>query len=146
MSASEVHRALTRESGLLGMCGTQDMREVHALVEAGDADAALALEVFCYRARKYIGAYCAALGRVDAIVFTAGIGENDPVVRARICEGLGFFGVTLDPGRNAAPAAGERVVSTPDSRVSVLVIPTDEEAEIARLAYALVREAHGQKE
>lgn len=141
LSREDVHRILNNESGLQGLCGEHDMRKVHTLVDAGDPDAALALEMFCYRAKKYVGAYCAVLGRVDAIVFTAGIGENDAEVRARICEGLEMFGIVLDEERNGDPAAsGPRAISAEDAPVAVLVIPTDEEAEIARLTYACVTE------
>ncbi len=128
----EVHRLLNNESGLLGVCGVSDMREVHRLAEEGDPDAALALEMFCYRAKKYVGAYVAALGGADAIVFTAGIGENDAEVRSRACAGLGVLGIEIDEARNRAAATGERLISSDVSRVAVLVIPTDEELEIAR--------------
>lgn len=134
----DVNRILNFESGLKGMCGESDVREVHRLVADGDADAALALGVFCYRAKKYIGAYTAALGCVDAVVFTAGIGENDPEVRRRICCGLERLGIELDAEKNEAPPDPdhpERLISIDGSDVSVLVIPTDEEREIARAAY-----------
>jgi acetate kinase len=140
LSREDVHRILNNESGLQGLCGERDMREVHKLADAGDPDAALALEMFCYRARKYVGAYCAVLGRVDAVVFTAGIGENDPDVRARVCEGLELFGIAVDGERNVAPASGPRRVSPDGTPTAVLVIPTDEEAEIARLTYDCLKE------
>jgi acetate kinase len=138
-SREDVHRLLNFESGLKGVSGESDMREVHKLAEAGDPDATLALDMYCYRARKYIGAYAAALGRLDAIVFTAGVGENDAEVRGRICAGLELFGVAIDETANAGPAEGERAISPPGAEVAVLVIPTDEEFEIARAAYAVVR-------
>ncbi len=137
----DVNRMLNSESGLLGMCGARDMREVHALAAEGDEDAQLALEVFCYRAKKYLGAYFAVLGRVDAVVFTAGIGENDPDVRARICDGLERLGIEVDPLANAADGAAERLVSPAGSEVPVFVIPTDEEREIARAALACIAAA-----
>jgi acetate kinase len=140
LSREDVHRVLNNESGLQGLCGERDMREVHKLADAGDPDAALALEMFCYRAKKYVGAYCAVLGRVDAVVFTAGIGENDPDVRARVCEGLELFGIVVDGERNVAPASGPRPISPDGMPTAVLVIPTDEEAEIARLTYACLKE------
>ena len=140
LSREDVHRVLNNESGLQGLCGERDMRKVHKLADAGDPDAALAIEMFCYRARKYVGAYCAVLGRVDAVVFTAGIGENDPDVRARVCEGLELFGIAIDSERNAEPVSGPRPISPDGTPTAVLVIPTDEEAEIARLTYACLTE------
>ena len=131
-SREDVHRLLNNESGLLGVCGASDMREVHRLAEESDADAALALEMFCYRAKKYVGAYFAALGDADAIVFTAGIGENDAEVRSRVCGGLAALGIEIDEARNREGAEGERRISSDASRVAVLVVPTDEELEIAR--------------
>lgn len=147
-SREDVNRLLNFESGLKGLTGESDMREVHRLARAGGADAALAIEMFCYRAKKYIGAYYAALGRADAVVFTAGIGENDPEVRLRICDGLERLGIQIDARLNAMPAEdvpapstpdarpGERIISPPGADVAVVVIPTDEELEIAREAYA----------
>jgi acetate kinase len=132
MDLDEIETLLTRRSGLLGLAGAGDVREVRARIAAGDADAAEALDIFCYRVRSYLGAYAAALGRVDAIVFTAGIGENDPEIRAGVCAGLEGYGVCVDPDRNTAPGAGARAVSAPGSPVAVLVVPTDEELEIAR--------------
>jgi acetate kinase len=139
LEREDVHRVLNHDSGLAGMCGESDMRAVHRLVDAGDPDAAMALEVYCYRAAKYVGAYATVLGRLDALVFTAGIGENDPVVRSRICDNLGVLGIGLDEGKNGADASGDRAIHGLRARVSVLVIPTDEEAEIARLSLACVR-------
>ena len=139
LEREDVHRVLNHESGLLGLCGASDMREVHRLVAAGDADAEAALDIFCYRAAKYVGAYAVALGRLDALVFTGGIGENDPEVRSRICDSLGVLGIGLDEGKNRAAANVERAIHGLRARVSVLVVPTDEEAEIARLALACVR-------
>jgi len=123
---------LNRNSGLLGICGVNDMREIHRLAAGGDERAELAIGVFCHRLKKYLGAYYAELGRVDAVVFTGGIGENDGETRARTCDGLDPLGIRLDAEANRAQGLGERVISTPDSRVKVLVIPTNEEAEIAR--------------
>jgi acetate kinase len=105
------------------------MREITARIEAGDEAADLALDVFCHRIRKYVGAYVAVLGRCDALVFTAGIGEHSAVVRARVCAGLGVFGVVLDDARNQR---SESVISTADATTAVLVVPTDEEHAIAK--------------
>ena len=129
---------LNRRSGLLGLCGANDMREVHRRADDGDAKAELALAVTAYRLKKYIGAYSAVLGRVDALVFTGGIGENDADIRARACGGLAAMGIDLDVARNAADDHAERDIASDGSRVRVLVVPTDEELEIARQALQAV--------
>jgi acetate kinase len=128
-----------RGSGLLGLCGVNDMREVQERAAAGDEDARLAVDVFCHRLKKYLGAYYAELGRLDAVVFTGGIGENDAEVRRRTCEGLEPLGIHLDPAANAAAGAGERDLAAPGSRVRILVVPTNEELEIARQTLEAVR-------
>ncbi|SEL84704.1 acetate/propionate family kinase [Nonomuraea pusilla] len=138
MDAQETERALGRRSGLLGLAGTPDMREVRALAAAGDADARLALAVYTRRVRAYVGAYYALLGRVDAIVFTGGVGEHDAATRAESLAGLERLGVVVDPARNGEPSSSERAVSPPGAEVAVLVVPTDEEWEIARQALALI--------
>ncbi len=128
-------------SGVLGLCGRQDMRDLVAAALDGDAAAELALDVYCYRIRKYIGSYTAVLGRVDAVVFTAGVGENSAPVRERCLAGLDGLGIELDAAANAAPSREARDVATEASRVRVLVIPTNEELEIARQAMAVVEDA-----
>ena len=136
----EIETLLTKQSGLVGLAGAGDVREIRAMIAAGGddaADAAEALDIFCYRVRGYVGAYAAALGRVDAIVFTAGIGENDPAIRAGVCAGLEGYGVVLDAERNTAGGGGARSVSADDARVPVLVVPTDEELEIAQQTLAV---------
>jgi acetate kinase len=138
MGTDALDALLNRQSGLLGLCGVNDMREIHALAAAGDRNAELALGIFCHRLRKYLGAYSAELGRVDAVVFTGGIGENDADVRQRTCAGLQVLGIQLDTVANAAPGGGERPISTAESPVKLLVIPTNEELEIAQQAYAAV--------
>lgn len=125
---------LNRQSGLVGLCGVNDMREVHRLAEAGDEDAELALGVTCHRLRKYIGAYVAVLGQVDALVFTGGIGENDAGIRECACADLAQLGIGLDVEANARAQGSIDVISSADSRVAVLVVPTDEELEIGRQA------------
>jgi acetate kinase len=132
LGPAEVDRALNSASGMLALAGTNDLREVHRRIAAGDDAAALALDVFCHRVRRYIGAFMAVLGRTDAIAFTGGIGENDAVVRARSLAGLEPLGITLDADRNGARAPGARRVSADGSPVAVLVVPTDEELEMAR--------------
>jgi acetate kinase len=129
---------LNRRSGLLGLCGVNDMREIQQRAAAGDERARLAVEVFCHRLRKYLGAYYAELGRVDAVVFTGGIGENDALTRARSCSGLEALGIYLDEQANASAERGERAISSAESPVKLLVIPTNEELEIAREALAAV--------
>lgn len=129
----EIDRVLNRESGLKGMAGENDFRELQRMVEAGDPAARLAFDVYCYRIRKYVGAYTAVLGRVDAIAFTAGVGQHAWRVRAESLQGLDTLGIELDPRLNeAATGAKTEVVSTAGSRVAVMVVPTDEEWEIAR--------------
>ena len=127
-----------RQSGLLGICGVNDMREVHRMAEHGDENAELAIAITSHRLKKYIGAYYAELGRVDAIVFTGGIGENDAETRARACAGLERLGIELDQAANARPGSEERDVANKTSFVRVLVIPTNEELEIARQAFEAV--------
>lgn len=129
---------LNRRSGLLGLTGHGDMRDVVRLAKAGDADAALALDVWTHRIRHYLGAYLVALGGLDAIVFTAGIGENNAALRARALAGLEFLGIEVDPERNVASSRDAREISPPDAAVCVLVIPTDEELEIARQTLAVI--------
>ncbi|KPJ74493.1 MAG: acetate kinase, partial [Planctomycetes bacterium DG_20] len=133
MDADEVDDLLNRRSGLLGLSGvSNDMREVLRAAEAGSDRAHLAIEVFCYRLKKYVGAYTVVLGRVDALVFTGGIGENSADIRSRTCAGLERLGYVLDAGRNAADSRAPRDVAAADSPIRILVIPTDEEALIAR--------------
>jgi acetate kinase len=135
-TAAQFQQLINHESGLLGVSGTSsDMRDLLAR-ENADRRAGEAIELFCYQAKKWIGAYAAALGGLDTLVFAGGIGENAPPVRARICAGLGFLGVTLHAGRNARGAA---VISTDASRVRVRVIATDEELMIARSASRLLK-------
>lgn len=138
MPVAEIEDLLTRHSGLVALAGASDMREVHRRAADGDAAAAEALDTYCYRIRCYIGAYAAALGRVDAVVFAAGVGEHDPDVRARVCAGLDGFGLSIDHSRNEAARTDIRTISAADSAVLVLVVPTDEEGEIARHARDLL--------
>jgi acetate kinase len=135
LSLHEVEGLLNKHSGLLGISGlTNDMRELIAEAsEHDDRRAKLAIEIFCYRARKYIGAYLAAMNGADAVIFTGGIGENASAIRERICDGLRWLGVELDPARNGGTVGGaEGRVSADGSRVEVWVVPTDEELLIAR--------------
>ncbi|NCC30084.1 MAG: acetate kinase, partial [Gammaproteobacteria bacterium] len=133
---------LNRRSGLLGISGVNDMREIDRMAEEGNDGAELAIGITSHRIKKYIGAYYAELGRVDAVVFTGGIGENDAEIRCRACEGLENLGIKMDDSANfALEERGERCISTPESAVQVLVIPTNEELEIAQQALAAASEA-----
>lgn len=134
MSPSEVDTLMNTQSGLLGLSGlTNDMRVLQAeLKEHDDRRVQLAIEIFCYRARKYIGAFLAIMGGADAVVFTGGIGENSPEIRARICAGMEWAGLTIDAAKNQQTIAKEGLISTDDSRLLAYAIPTDEELLIAR--------------
>jgi acetate kinase len=138
MDIDDIDRILNKESGLKGLCGLNDMRDIHDAIAAGDEKAKLALDVQTYRNRKYIGAYMAVLGRVDAIVFTAGIGENDEIVRAKSIEGLELFGVSMDLEINNQRIKKPTLLSTAESRVQIWGIPTNEELAIARQAKELL--------
>jgi acetate kinase len=130
MSAKQFNEMVNFHSGLLGISETSSDMRVLLDHEAQDVRAAEAIALFCYQVKKWIGAFAAALGGLDTLVFAGGIGENAPVVRARICDGLGFLGIELEEKRNAA---GEAVISAAEGRVTVRVIHTDEEQMIARL-------------
>ncbi len=135
---SQIDAALNRESGLKGLCGDNDFRVIEERVRAGDLAAELAVAVYCYRIRHYVGAYYAVLGRVDAIVFTAGVGEHTPSVRAGSLSGLERLGIVIDEARNQAATTGAAEVSPDGAEVAVLVIPTNEEWQIAREALDVV--------
>lgn len=140
LTVEEVHTMLNKRSGLLGVSGvSNDMREVQQGAEGGNGRAQLALEMFAYRIRKYIGAYAAVLGRLDTLVFTGGIGENAYRVRAAVCEHMEVLGIQLDGARNRAEEKGERIISHAEAPVKVLIIPTDEEAMIAQDTLEIAR-------
>lgn len=133
---------LNKQSGVLGITGiSSDMRDVENAAQEGNKRAKLALEMYDYRIKKYIGAYAAALGGVDAIVFTAGVGENQTGTREQTCAGLEFLGIKIDKAKNATIHGEEAIISTPDSKVKVVVVPTDEEIVIARDTKELVEKA-----
>ena len=139
-SVSEVLTMLNKKSGVQGMTGiSSDFRDLEAAYNEGNEYAINAIEVFCYRVAKYIGSYVAAMNGVDAIAFTAGIGENTNLVRRKIAAYLGYLGITIDNEVNDATHGDEAVISTPDSKVKVCVIPTNEELAIARETVALVK-------
>jgi len=131
MSLEELDAELSDHSGLEGLCGVTDMRDALDHEARGDERAALAIDVYTYRIRKFIGAFMAALGRVDAIAFTAGVGENAPSIRARACSGLEPMGIAIDPERNESRTTGTRAIHGEGSAIPVLVVPTNEELEIA---------------
>jgi len=139
MSGDEVDALLNKRSGILGLSGVGDMRELRKLVAGGDTDARLALDVYLHRLRKYVGAYAAVLGGIDVLAFTAGVGENDHRVRSGVVRGLKFLGLTIDPAANEARSDEARVISARGAgKPLVMVVPTNEELAIARQAMALV--------
>lgn len=143
MTVEEVEKLYYRQSGLLGVSGvSNDMRVIVEEAQAGNDRCQLALEMFAYRVRSYIGSYAAAMGGLDAVVFTAGIGENSPEVRKLSCEGLGFLGLTVDDALNGA-ARGDSIISPSDSRAKALVVATNEERMIALDTVEIARRALG---
>ncbi len=138
MSTDEIDTLLNKRSGLIGLCGDNDMREIRRRVDEGDERAKLAFDIYIHRLKKYIGAYCAVLGRVDAVVFTAGVGENAAPVREAAVAGLEGLGLAVDGELNAVRSGEPRLISPAGARVAVAVVPTDEELEIAAQTYALV--------
>jgi len=138
LSPAALEAALNRDSGLKGLCGANDMREVITHAAAGEPAAQLALDIYCYRIRKYIGAYLAVLGRVDALVFTGGVGENAPLVRAQACAGLERLGIVVDDERNEATLDDIMAIQAPAAPLKILVARADEEGEIARQTMACI--------
>lgn len=134
MSFDEIDTTMNKKSGLKGLCGMNDMRDIFAAKDKGDQKAALALDMYNYRIKKYIGAYAAILGRLDAIIFTAGVGENAAPVRSGACSDLGIIGIELNEEKNAERAPGIREIQSDSSKVKVLIVPTNEELEIAQQA------------
>ncbi len=132
MGVAEIESTLNQRSGVLGLAGERDFRRLHQMIESGDSAAQLAYDVFIHRLRKYIGAYLAVLGHTDVVSFTAGIGENDALMRRDALAGMGELGIMLDEDRNLAPEKSARRISGDDSPIAVLVVPTNEELAIAR--------------
>lgn len=137
MDVDELDDLFNKKSGMMGMTGFGDMREVHRLIAEGDENAKLALDVYVHRIVSYIGAYTAQLGGLDVITFTAGVGENDEIVRRMVCEKLAPFGVKLDMEKNDTRSKEPRIISTPDSSVIIAVVPTNEELAIAQRSAAI---------
>ena len=138
LSVDEINAVLQKESGLKGICGRNDMRDIHAAAQKGDPRARLALDMFVYRCQQYIGAYLFQLGRVDALIFTAGVGENDSEIRRACCQKMEPFGLMLDPVTNQDPDKNNGEITAPSSTVKAFVIPTNEELEIARQTMGVV--------
>ena len=141
MSLHEIDDLLKRKSGLKGLCGMNDMREILAKRGEGDKAADRAVRVYAYRVKKYIGAFLAVLGRLDALVFTAGVGENSPEIRELCCRGLEALGIEIDGERNGGPGEGTRDLGSPAGRVRILVVPTNEELRIAQETKRVVDES-----
>ncbi|MEX2415080.1 MAG: acetate kinase [Paenibacillaceae bacterium] len=142
LTINEVNSMLNKHSGLIAISGiSSDVREIEQAMQAGDRNAKLAYEMYEYRLRKYIGSYIAAMNGLDVLIFTAGVGENSAMLREKVCTQLSFFGIELDSQANLSLERGDRRISTPHSRVEVLVIPTNEELVIARDTYELIANA-----
>jgi len=142
MTFAQIDDMLNKQSGLRGICGVNDMREILNRVEQGDDRSQLAVEMYAYRVRKYLGAYLAVLGGADAVVFTAGIGENSSKIREMVCADLHGVGIVIDLDKNSTTAQGIREIQAADSEIRVLVVPTNEELEIARQTLECIH-AHG---
>jgi acetate kinase len=136
--AEQVSNLLNKRSGMLGLTGFSDMRDITKAINEDNADAQLAYDLYTYRIKKFIGAYVAVLNGVDAIIFTAGVGENDAKVREMVCKGMDSLGIAIDPEKNNRREKGIRVISAPGAKVKVLVVPTNEELEIANQCFELL--------
>jgi acetate kinase len=142
LSTTEIRDILCRNGGLLGISGLSgDMRDLEEAAAKGHQRAALAIDVFVYHVKKYLGSFAAAMGGMDVLSFAGGIGENSPNIRRRVCEGLEFLGVHLDEEKNRAPAKGDRVLSTADSPVPIVLVYTNEEIIVARETAKLLEQA-----
>ncbi|MCL4168334.1 UNVERIFIED_CONTAM: hypothetical protein GTU68_011855, partial [Idotea baltica] len=139
LTLEEINTLLLKESGMLGLTGYSDLRDIQAKADTGDKACQLALKMNTYRIKKYIGSYSAILNGLDAIVFTAGIGENSNYMRAAVCNNLDFLGIKIDANKNNESLKTTRAINTEDSKVKILVIPTNEELEIAKQAFNLLK-------
>jgi acetate kinase len=137
-SLAEVNTMLQKQSGMLGLTGFSDLRDIESNAEQGNKDCQLALLMNAYRIKKYIGSYVAALGGLDAIIFTAGIGENSPFIRSLVCKDMEFFGLELDEAKNDIRSKEIREINLPQSKTKILVVPTNEEVEIANQVFELL--------
>ncbi|KGO84865.1 acetate kinase [Flavobacterium rivuli WB 3.3-2 = DSM 21788] len=134
----QVSNLLNKRSGMFGLTGYSDMRDITKAINEGDENAKLAYDMYAYRIKKFIGSYAAALNGIDAIIFTAGVGENDTLTRKLVCENLEYLGITIDNEANSTRKSGIREINLPDAKVKVLIIPTNEELEIANQCYTLL--------
>lgn len=139
MTVDEIDQLLNKQSGLKGIAGDNDMRSIVSRCEEGDQQASLALEMYCYRIKKYIGAYLAVTGDIHALIFTAGVGENSALVREKVCQGLEHLGIVLNAGKNQQHKEGIQEIQDLQSQVKILVVPTNEELSIAEQAYQLMQ-------
>ena len=139
MDFDEIEHLLNTDSGMKGLCGVSDMRDVHHLADEGSEQARLAIAMYCYRIVKYIGAYYVALGGLDALIFTGGVGENDALIRQFVCAGVGVLGISLDQQLNYSGASETFRISEVNKKVDVLIVPANEELEIARQVVALLK-------
>ena len=134
----QVSNLLNKRSGMLGLTGFSDMRDITKAINEGNGEARLAYNMYAYRIKKYIGAYAAVLNGLDAVIFTAGVGENDALVRKMVCEGMEYLGLSIDLHKNNKRSAGIREISRQHSKVKILIIPTNEELEIANQCFELL--------
>jgi len=137
-SLNEVNTLLNKKSGMLGLTGHSDMRDVKAEYHKGNKEAILAYDMYAYHIKKYIGSFAAVLNGLDAIVFTAGVGENDSLTRSLVCKDLEYLGIRIDEAKNKAGGKGIVEIQSSNSPVKILVVPTNEELEIARQCYSLI--------
>ena len=142
-SLNEINHILQKESGMLGLTGYSDLRDIQAEAEKGNKNCQLALEMNAYRIKKYIGSYASIMNGLDAIVFTAGIGENSHVIRKLVCSEMDFLGIELDEVKNLVSAKKITKINSEKSKVAILIVPTNEELEIAKQSYKLVMEIKG---
>jgi acetate kinase len=138
-SLDQVNNLLNKQSGMMGLTGFSDMRDILKGIAAGNEQAELAYDMYAYRIKKYIGSYAAVLNGLDAIVFTAGVGENDSAIRQMICAEMDFLGIKLDEEKNKVRSASLREINTDDSPVKILVVPTNEELEIVEQCFELIQ-------
>jgi len=138
-SIAEVSKVLNKESGMKGLTGDTDMRDVEVRYLKGEKEAVLAYEMYAYRIQQYIGKYAATLNGLDALVFTAGIGENDAIVRSLVCRNMEYFGLEIDEDRNSKRSKETREINIEGGSTKILVVPTNEELEIARQSFQLVQ-------
>ncbi len=138
-SIDQISDLLNKQSGMLGLTGSADMRDVNKQAENGNTDAKLALEMYAYRIKKYIGSYAAAMNGLDAIIFTAGVGENDNTMRKRICANLDFLGISIDDNKNNLHGNEIREINKGNTKIKVLIVPTNEELEIAKQCFSLLQ-------